>query len=79
MARHKDVNWSLPDGTPNKVGGATHSWDSINAALLMDIRDELKELNAVLHCWRFQGIPNTLDRIDRRMSAVSPLRKKRKR
>jgi len=45
----------------------------------MDIRDELKELNAVLHCWRFQGIPNTLDRIDRRMSAVSPLRKKRKR
>ena len=79
MARLKDTNWSLPDGVPNKVGGTTHTWDSINGALLMDIRDELKELNAVLHCWRFQSIPNTLNRIDKRMSKNAPLRGKRKR
>jgi hypothetical protein len=41
MARHKDVDWNLPQGTPH------HSWESINAALLMDLRDELKASNQI--------------------------------
>lgn len=47
MARHKDVNWNLQDGKPNPdgSGGRVHERASIQIALLMDLRDELKELN----------------------------------
>lgn len=45
MARHKDENWNLPVGTPKIDGSSTHSWESIQASILMDIRDELKENN----------------------------------
>jgi len=51
MARHKDVNWTLHEPV---------SWNDINAALLMDIRDELQRLNAVLHCPDFLDIPRQL-------------------
>lgn len=37
----------------------------VNAALLMDIRDELKRLNGVLHCPNFLAIPFKLDAIKR--------------
>lgn len=64
MARHKNVNWNLPEGTPTGRGTErTHIWESIQTALLMDIRDELKELNAILHCSRFLDIPFKLDAI----------------
>lgn len=41
MARHKNVEWSLPEGTPQ----GSHQWPSIQTAILMDIRDELRQLN----------------------------------
>lgn len=59
MARHKDFNWNLPQPEP----GRGHSWESIHAALLMDIRDELKELNRLLRCQETQRIPRYLRRI----------------
>lgn len=57
MARHKDVNWNMPESTKS-AGGNHHSWDSIKASPLMDIRDELKALNARLACHR---VPRALD------------------
>jgi len=57
MARHKDLDWNLPEGTPG------HSYDSILAALLMDMRDELRALNATLRCQETQRIPRYLRRI----------------
>ena len=65
MARHKDQNWTLPDGTDQPDGSRTHLWESITAALLMDIRDELKRMNAILHCSNFLRIPHKLDEIRR--------------
>lgn len=53
MARHKDVDWYLPEGIPNDQGDKIHSWSSIQCALLMDIRDELKSLNALLQSSNF--------------------------
>jgi hypothetical protein len=62
MARHKNADWNLSN--PAKT------WEEVNAALLMDIRDELqgvraelKQLNNLLHCENFQRIPRKLDRI----------------
>ena len=66
--RHKNVQWVLPEGTPNQKGGSTHLWDSIHSALLMDLRDELQELNRLLHCQNFQGFPHAIRRIDRRLA-----------
>lgn len=63
MARFKGWNWHLPiteDGRSMAAG-----WDGVAVAVLMDIRDELKTLNAVLACPRFIDIPNKLDRIER--------------
>ena len=65
MARHKDEHWNLPEGTPNGKGGTSHSWNSIGVAVLMDIRDELKRLNATLDCRNFQQIPATLRKVAR--------------
>lgn len=59
MARHKDTNWNLETPHPG-MNGAT-------LAVLMDIRDELKMLNGLLHCSNFVGIPSTLKAIDRKL------------
>lgn len=58
--RHKDTDWNLPAGTPG------HGWESIHAALLMDIRDELKIVSrklSALECPNFTRIPTVLRRI----------------
>lgn len=55
MARHKGADWNIPD--PVK------SWEHVQTAILMDIRDELQRLNRTLDCPRFQALPNTLKRI----------------
>lgn len=74
MARHKDKDWHLPDGVPDGAGCTTHSWESINAALLMDIRDELKALNRTLSCYRVREMADASRRIDRRLARRIPLR-----
>ncbi len=68
MARYKDVNWTLPEG---QIG----TWQQVEVAVLMDIRDELKTLNALLRCPNFTQIPAKLEAIKR--NTTKPRVKKR--
>jgi len=53
--RLKDTEWTF---TPDSNGN--HSTAAATLACLMDIRDELKRLNSLLHCGNFLSIPRTL-------------------
>lgn len=68
--RNKDVNWSLNDRQRDGV-----TYELIKAAVLMDIRDELRQLNRVFSCANFQNMPHEIrklriavERIDRRLA-----------
>jgi Tfp pilus assembly protein PilO len=70
VARHKDANWDLS-------GPAVKRWEEVNAALLMDLRDELKELNRqmksinnVLHCPNFTDMPRVLRQVRANTTAI---------
>jgi hypothetical protein len=71
VSRHKNKAWQLSgtdiDGTSLDV-----SHDHIQFALLMDIRDELQELNALLH-HNAVAIPELLRAIKR--NTTKPKRK----
>lgn len=70
MARHKDRDWNLPD--------KAQDWGQVRVALLMDIRDELREVRqrlSVLQCPNFIAIPQKLDAIQR--NTAKPKRKRR--
>ncbi len=66
MARHKDTNWNLPE--------VATAWEHVQVALLMDIRDELKRLNTLLHCHNFTQVPSILRGIRTKL----PTRRRRK-
>lgn len=66
MARHRDADWNLPDDM---------TWDKVNLAVLMDIRDEMKRLNRLFHCSNFLEIPHIL-RALKRNTTKSRKRKK---
>jgi hypothetical protein len=53
--RHKDAAWIVTNSE-----GQVVSWEQVQVAVLMDLRDELKRLNALLHCSNFTAIPNIL-------------------
>lgn len=57
--RRKGEQWS----PANSDGSIT--WDRVDTALLMDIRDELQTLNRLLACRNFVGIPASLRAIQR--------------
>jgi hypothetical protein len=57
--RHRNQNWNIGH-TLNGV-----SWNQVQCAVLMDIRDELQAMNAILHCSNFLAIPHKLDAIKR--------------
>jgi len=61
MARFRNTAWNLPGHDTDK--SVTN--DIVIQALLMDIRDELRRLNDLLHCRNFTGIPLTLHAIKR--------------
>lgn len=64
--RHKDKIWGLtenPDVNLAQLG------------LLMDIRDELKRLNALLYCPNFTNIPKKLDAIQKNTQSLPRGRK----
>lgn len=50
--RQKNVRWTVAD-TAGNVG----TWEQAQAAILMDIRDELQTLVRIFQCPNFQGIP----------------------
>lgn len=58
--RKKDLNWNVAD-----ENGNVPTWERIQIAVLMDLRDELKLLNGLLRCPNFMAIPRKLDRISR--------------
>jgi len=55
MRNTKDYNWSLI----KSVGGG-YACDQAQLSVLMDIRDELKQLNKVFACSNFQAVPRIL-------------------
>jgi hypothetical protein len=61
MSRHANKQWNLREIS----SGNTLPPAEIELALLMDIRDELQKLNALLHCGNFLSIPHKLERIAR--------------
>lgn len=73
MGRHKNADWVLPTDrlNPNQIA----SWQYVPIAVLMDIRDELQRLNALLHCPNFTGIPHKLD--DIRKNTRKPKRRRK--
>jgi len=73
MARHKDYDWNLPEGSVT-ADGTRHGWDSIKISLLMDIRDELKALNRTLGCYRLARMSNDINKIDKRLAKSVKLR-----
>ena len=56
--RLKNIVWNIH---PRSDGAYT--FGAAQLAVLMDIRDELLELNGLLHCPNFVGIPPMLDEI----------------
>lgn len=56
--RRRRVDWTVTDDA-----GEILSIDHAILAVLMDLRDELQELNALLHCGNFQGFPAALQQI----------------
>jgi hypothetical protein len=68
--RCKNVSWKLHTDSDNVL-----SWESVHAAILMDIRDELQDLNRLLRCPNFIAIPRKLDRISR--NTAKPKRERR--
>ena len=67
MSRFKDQDWNLTKTANGQIG----SWDELRAALLMDLRDELKEIRSALaplrhlDCANFLAIPASLQAIAR--------------
>lgn len=64
-----NMNWGV---TRDSAGN--WSWDTAKLAVLCDIRRELQQLNRLLGCARFIGIPDQLQQIE-----LNTTRKKRKR
>lgn len=70
--RFKDVNWNSYE----RPDGGIAVWDDAKLQTLIDIRDELKQLNAILGCTRFLRIPQRLDAIYAKMPPKQPKVKK---
>lgn len=66
MARHKNVDWNLPD--------KLEDWGQLRAALLMDIRDELQALRRIMECHNVRGGFEAMQRIDKRLKTKIKLR-----
>lgn len=68
--RHKDADWKIR----NNEGSDSCSVEFAQLAVLMDLRDELKRLNTLLHCSNFVGIPGVLRRISKNTAKPRPKR-----
>ncbi len=58
--RFKDRTFPLANSEGNCA-----SWDHAQLAALYDIRDELKQLNRLLHCHNFIEIPQILRQVEK--------------
>lgn len=57
--KFQNVDWTV-DTAKN---GVIADWEMVRVSVLMDIRDELQKLNALLHCSNFVAIPQILRRV----------------
>lgn len=71
--RRKNYRWQVRNKTDSHTSDMGRQ-----LAVLMDIRDELQELNAVFRCGNFLNLPHVLKRIDRRLKSHIPLTKRKK-
>lgn len=69
--RFKDEDWNLADDQ-GKIG----TWERVTIAVLMDIRDELRQLNFTTRRANFLEIPFKLDAIVRNTRKRRPCKKK---
>jgi len=69
--RFKNSSWTI-----NKARDGSVSTEAAQLTVLMDIRDELQKLNALLGCHNFVAVPSILREI--RGNTRKPKRKKRK-
>lgn len=76
-SRTKDLNWNVY-GQASSTGITTNSIDDKHTALMMDIRDELQKLNALLHCHNFTAIPTILRGIRAKLPARKPAKRAKK-
>lgn len=63
---------------PNRINGQWETpepltWDYVRVELLMDIRAELQQLNSLLACPNFMGIPRDLRSMKRELAKLRKL------
>lgn len=63
--RRKNIDWNIAD-----ADGSTPTWERVQVAVLMDIRDELRELNAIFKCKNFLEVPRILRGIRRHAARI---------
>jgi len=72
--RRRDANWQIGNDR-----GEILTWEEVQVAVLMDIREELKRLNNVLQCPNFIAVPRKLDDIKSELRQVRLNTRKKKR
>ena len=66
-----NVQWDLPSDANGRIA----TWQAMEIAMLMDIRDELQKLNHLLGCQNFIDVPRILRGIE--VNTKKPKRKAR--
>ena len=74
MARHKQMDWKLRELNWDK----TTDIDTIQTAVLMDIRDLLRELQRIFACGDFLLLPAQLEQIVKNTTPRGKRRAKRR-
>lgn len=72
MGTPQNFDWNIERGP-----SGYYSWEDIHAALLMDIRAELRKLNTVFACPNAIEIPNILREIRRNTTKRKYVRRKK--
>ncbi len=67
IVERRNVDWPTPEGKD-------FTWTHVQTEVLMDIREELKRLNRLLHCQNVIGGFKALQRLDRRLAKKVPLK-----
>ncbi len=67
MARHKNVEWNLPENGPT----GAQDYQAIHAAILMDIRDELRQMNMLAIAVVRRAYPDLLVPVKTASAAVA--------
>ena len=69
--RLANCNWK-----PADEAGNAPTWERVNTAVLLDIRDELQKLNALLHCGNFIQMPSVQRQIRDALCVPNKITKK---